>query len=109
MYAFCCVACSLPVELHAGNAQFAVLTGMFASDNYNWRSMTSPGITGLFNKNCLESGAANLMKCYPGDNTYERVQTSVSLVNLKNPYHGLFTTVATNGATPKESPWLVLA
>ena len=32
----------------------AVLTGLFGSDNYNWRSMTNPGITGLFNKYCLE-------------------------------------------------------
>ena len=49
-----------------GNAQFAVITGLFDSPNYNWRSMTSPRITGLFNKFCLESGRANLMTCYPG-------------------------------------------
>lgn len=81
----------------AGNAQIAVLTGMFGSDNYNWRSMTSPGITGLFNSNCLRSGAANLMTCYPGDNTFDGVQTAVSLVNSNSQFHSLTTTVATNG------------
>lgn len=81
----------------AGNAQIAVLTGMFGSDNYNWRSMTSPGITGLFNENCLRSGAANLMTCYPGDNTFDGVQTTVSLVNSNSQFHSLPTTVATNG------------
>lgn len=80
-----------------GNARIAVITGMFDNDNYNWRSMTSPGITGLFNTNCLSSGAANLMTCYPGDNTYDGVQTSVSLVSANSPYHGIYTTVSTNG------------
>ena len=81
----------------AGNAQMAVLLGLFDSNNYNWRSMTSPGITGLFNSNCLTSGANNLMKCYPGDNTCEGVQTTVSLVNLDNQFHSLTTTEETNG------------
>lgn len=75
----------------------AVLIGLFGSDNYNWRSMTSPGITGLFNGNCLRSGDLNLMTCYPGDNTFDGVQTDVSLVNEQNQYLNIFTTVATNG------------
>lgn len=83
----------------AGNARIAVITGMFDSNNYNWRSMTSPGITGLFNPNCLSSGAANLMKCYPGDNTYDGVQTPVSLVSQNSQFHGIYTTEATNGET----------
>ncbi|CAM9875608.1 unnamed protein product, partial [Sphacelaria rigidula] len=80
-----------------GNAQIAVITGMFDNDNYNWRSMTSPGITGLFNANCLASGAANLMRCYPGDNTYDGELTTVSLVNMESQFHSIYTTVATNG------------
>lgn len=75
----------------------AVLFGLFESDNYNWRSMTSPGITGLFNPHCLKSGADNLMKCYPGDNTYNGVQTAVSLINMENQFHSITTTVETNG------------
>lgn len=75
----------------------AVLFGLFDNDNYNWRSMTSPGITGLFNSNCLQSGFNNLMKCYPGDNTFDGVQTTVSLVNMDNQFHSLNTTVDTNG------------
>lgn len=81
----------------SGNAQIAVITGMFDNDNYNWRSMTSPGITGLFNANCLASGAANLMRCYPGDNTYDGELTTVSLVNMESQFHSIYTTVATNG------------
>eukprot|EP00904_Undaria_pinnatifida_P011670 jgi/Undpi1/7633/HiC_scaffold_23.g10106.m1 len=80
----------------SGNAQMAVLIGFFADDNYNWRSMTSPGISGLFNEHCLGSGAANLMMCYPGDNTYDGVIQTVKLV-ADNPYHSLTTTVETNG------------
>lgn len=76
----------------------AVLLGLFDSDNYNWRSMTSPGITGLFNPNCLQSGAENLMKCYPGDNTYSGAPlTAVSLVNPDNQFHSVTTTVGVNG------------
>ena len=76
----------------------AVLLGLFDSDNYNWRSMTSPGITGLFNPNCLQSGADNLMKCYPGDNTYSGAPlTAVSLINPDNQFHSITTTVAVNG------------
>ncbi|CAM9431410.1 unnamed protein product [Scytosiphon promiscuus] len=80
-----------------GNAQIAVLTGMFASDNYNWRSLTSPGITGHFNKYCLASATANLMECAPGDNTYDGVQTDVSLVSSVSEFHSIYTTESTNG------------
>eukprot|EP00904_Undaria_pinnatifida_P003101 jgi/Undpi1/12792/HiC_scaffold_7.g02459.m1 len=79
-----------------GNAQIAVLTGLFGSDNYNWRSMTNPGITGLFNKYCLESAVDNLMACGPGDNTYDGVQTTVSLVSSESPYHSIYTTTDVN-------------
>lgn len=76
----------------------AVLLGLFDSDNYNWRSMTSPGITGLFNANCLQSAAENLMKCYPGDNTYSGAPlTAVSLIDPDNQFHSVTTTVAVNG------------
>ena len=79
----------------------AVLLGLFDSDNYNWRSMTSPGITGLFNPNCLQSGAENLMKCYPGDNTYSGAPlTAVSLINPDNQFHSVTTTVGVNGKGP---------
>ena len=84
--------------LSPGNVQMAVLLGLFDSDNYNWRSMTSPGITGLFNPNCLQSGAENLMKCYPGDNTYSGAPlTAVSLINPDNQFHSITTTVDVNG------------
>lgn len=78
----------------------AILLGLYDSDNYNWRSMTSPGITGLFNEYCLQAGADNLMKCYPGDNTYTLANTNpetVSLINEDNQFHSLTTTVDTNG------------
>ncbi|CAM9818998.1 unnamed protein product [Scytosiphon promiscuus] len=84
----------------AGNVQMAILLGFYDSDNYNWRSMTSPGITGLFNEYCLQSGADNLMTCYPGDNTYTLANTNpetVSLINEDNQFHSLTTTVDTNG------------
>eukprot|EP00903_Cladosiphon_okamuranus_P009435 g8995.t1 len=81
-----------------GNVQLAVLLGLFDSDNYCWRSMTSPRITGLFNPNCLQSGADNLMKCYPGDNTYSGPPlTDVFLINPDNQFHAVTTTVAVNG------------
>lgn len=74
------------------------MTGMWDSDNYNWRSMVSPGITGLFNRNCLESGAANLMTCYPGDNTYDgTVEGATLLINTDSQFHSIYTTVANNG------------
>ncbi|CAM9838625.1 unnamed protein product, partial [Discosporangium mesarthrocarpum] len=80
-----------------GNVEVARLMNFyFDNPNYNWRSMTSPGITGLYNKFCLESGANQQMKCYPGDNTYTGITTSVSLV-AENEYHPLTTTVETNG------------
>ncbi|CAM9700003.1 unnamed protein product, partial [Ectocarpus fasciculatus] len=71
-----------------GNVQIALMTGMWDSDNYNWRSMVSPGITGLFNENCLDSAAQNLMVCYPGDNTYDgTVSGATILVNEDNQFH----------------------
>ncbi|CAN0214942.1 unnamed protein product, partial [Scytosiphon promiscuus] len=81
-----------------GNVQIALMTGMWDSDNYNWRSMVSPGITGLFNENCLESAAANLMTCYPGDNTFDgTVDNTAILINEDNQFHSIYTTVANNG------------
>ncbi|CAB1104851.1 unnamed protein product [Ectocarpus sp. CCAP 1310/34] len=53
------------------NVQIALMTGMWDGDNYNWRSMVTPGITGLFNENCLDSAAQNLVACYPGENTFD--------------------------------------
>lgn len=92
-----CFRVPLPTR-YAGNARMAVLLGLFDSDNYNWRSMTSPGITGLFNPNCLQSGAENLMKCYPGDNTYSGPPlTDVLLINPENQFHSVTTTVGVNG------------
>ncbi|CAM9431671.1 unnamed protein product, partial [Hapterophycus canaliculatus] len=84
----------------AGNVQMAILLGLYDSENYNWRSMTSPGITGLFNEYCLQAAADNLMKCYPGDNTYTLANTNpetVSLINEDNQFHSLTTSVDTNG------------
>ncbi|CAM9913250.1 unnamed protein product, partial [Hapterophycus canaliculatus] len=66
-------------------------------DNYNWRSLTSPGITGHFNKYCLASATANLMTCAPGDNTYDGVQTDVSLISSVSEFHSIYTTESTNG------------
>eukprot|EP00903_Cladosiphon_okamuranus_P021170 g19446.t1 len=80
-----------------GNAQIAVLTGMFDSDNYNWRSLTSPGITGHFNKFCLSTAVENLMTCAPGDNTYDGIQTDVSLISSVSQFHSIYTTEGTNG------------
>ena len=81
-----------------GNVQIALMTGMWDSDNYNWRSMVSPGITGLFNEFCLESAAANLMTCYPGDNTYDgTVPDATILVNEENQFHSIYTTTGGNG------------
>ncbi|CAM9564896.1 unnamed protein product, partial [Pylaiella littoralis] len=81
-----------------GNVQIALMTGMWDSDNYNWRSMVSPGITGLFNKNCLESAAANLMTCYPGDNTYDgTVEDAAVLINKDSQFHSIYTTESGNG------------
>eukprot|EP00904_Undaria_pinnatifida_P003099 jgi/Undpi1/12790/HiC_scaffold_7.g02457.m1 len=68
--------------------------------SYNWRSMTNPGITGLFNKYCLQNCRTlqqNLMTCAPGDNTYDGVQTTVSLVSDISPYHSIYTTADVNG------------
>lgn len=81
----------------AGNAQIAVLTGMFENENYNWRSQTMPGITGLFNKFCLATATANLMTCAPGDNTFDGVFSTVSLVSDVSEFHSIYTTEDTSG------------
>ncbi|CAN0374160.1 unnamed protein product [Pylaiella littoralis] len=83
----------------SGLVQIAVLTGMFASENYNWRSITPPGITGHFNKYCMASATANLMTCAPGDNTFNGILTDVSLVSNVSDYHSIYTTEAINGFT----------
>ncbi|CAM9922367.1 unnamed protein product, partial [Scytosiphon promiscuus] len=79
------------------NAWIAVITGLFDASTYNWRSMTNPGITGLFNKNCLKSAMDNLMTCGPGDNTYIGAATNVSLVSNVSQFHSIYTTEITNG------------
>ncbi len=86
------------LTLLLGNVQLAVLLGLFDSENYGWRSMTTPRITGLFNPNCLQAGAEYLMKCYPGDNTYSGPPaTDVLLINPDNQFHSVTTTVDVNG------------
>lgn len=74
-----------------------MLTGIFGSDNYNWRSQTMPGITGLYNKFCLTSATANLMTCAPGDNTFDGVFSAVSLVSDVSEFHSIYTTEAESG------------
>ena len=77
----------------------ADLLGLFKHDNYNWRSMTTPSMSGLFNPNCLKSAAENLIKCYAGDNTFSGPpNTDESLVHPDNQFYALTTTVAKNGA-----------
>ena len=39
----------------------------------------------------------NLIKCAPGDNTYDGVQTEISLVSTESPYHSIYTTMEVNG------------
>ena len=81
-----------------GNVQIAVLTGLFEKENYNWRSFTPPGITGLFNPMCLQSAMDNLIKCSPGDNTYNPLNgTPVSLVSDVSEFHSIYTTTSENG------------
>ena len=95
-----------PAPPYAGNTQMAVLLGLYDSNNYCWRSMTSPGITGLFNPSCLQAGDENLMRCYPGDNTYTLENTNtLSLIDETNQFHSLTTTTSLNGeAHPHPSP-----
>lgn len=72
--------------------------GMYGADTYNWRSMTNPGITGLFNKNCLQSAMDNFITCAPGDNTYVGSEdVPVSLISDESQFHSIYTTEATNG------------
>lgn len=82
----------------SGNTQIAVITGLFDADTYGWRSMTTPGITGLYNKNCLKSAMDNLITCAPGDNTYIGAPTTtVSLISEVSQFHSIYTTEETNG------------
>lgn len=85
-FLFLCLCC-LPA-----NSQIASIIGLFEADTYSWRSQTTPGITGLFNQYCLQSAADNLITCAPGDNTYDGVQTSVSLVSMENQFHSIYAT-----------------
>ncbi|CAB1107791.1 unnamed protein product [Ectocarpus sp. CCAP 1310/34] len=81
-----------------GNAQIAVITGLFDVDTYGWRSMTTPGITGFYNKNCLKSAMDNLITCAPGDNTYIGAPTTtVSLISDVSQFHSIYTTEEING------------
>lgn len=75
----------------AANAQIAAIIGLFERETYDWRSMTTPGITGLFNRNCLESASNNLIMCAPGDNLYDGVQTNVSLLSNVSQFHSIYT------------------
>lgn len=80
------------------NAWLAVITGMYDEDTYNWHSMTNPGITGLFNKNCLKSAVDNLITCAPGDNTYVGSdEVPVSLISGVSQFHSIYTNEDTNG------------
>lgn len=66
-----------------------------------WGSMTTPGITGLFNKNCLESAMNNFITCAPGDNTWDGLQTNISLISDVSQFHSIYTTEEGNGKEPQ--------
>lgn len=78
----------------AGNSWIAVITGLFDADTYAGRSMTTPGITGLFNKNCLKSAMDNKITCAPGDNTWDNSSptVNVSLISDVSQFHSIYTT-----------------
>lgn len=81
-----------------GNAEIANIIGLWESTHYNPRSMVTGGITGLFNPVCLQSAADVLIKCYPGDNSFNPDNnTPVSLVNSNNQFHSIHTTQSVNG------------
>jgi len=64
--------------------------GSYASPRFSNDSMVTPCITGLFNGNVLQAMANNgIINCV-GDN-------SVAALVPANVYHGIWTTVATNG------------
>lgn len=71
---------------------------MYEAETYNSRSMTNPGITGLFNKNCLKSAMDNLITCAPGDNTYVgSEEVPIRLISDVSQFHSIYTTEETNG------------
>ncbi|CAM9872510.1 unnamed protein product, partial [Discosporangium mesarthrocarpum] len=74
------------------NTQMAIASGLYYNNsNYNWYSMTTPGITGLFNHICLKSAMDQLITCAPGDNTYPVLVSDVSV------YHSIHTSVEEHG------------
>ena len=84
---------------HPGNSWIAVITGLFDAKTYAGRSMTTPGITGLYNKNCLKSAMDNQITCAPGDNTWDNSSpiVNVSLISDVSQFHSIYTTEETNG------------
>lgn len=66
--------------------------------------MTTPGITGLFNKNCLESAMEQKITCAPGDNTWDGIQTNVSLVSDVSQFHSIYTTEEESGESRGFAP-----
>lgn len=83
----------------AGNSWIAIITGLYDADTYAQRSMTTPGITGLFNKNCLQSAMDNKITCAPGDNTWDNSSAivNVTLISDVSQFHSIYTTESTNG------------
>ena len=59
--------------------------------------MTTPGITGLFNKNCLKSAMEQKITCAPGDNTWDGIQTNISLVSEESQFHSIYSIEETHG------------
>ena len=81
-----------------GNAEITNIIGLWESPHYNQRSMVTGGISGLYNPACLQSAADVLIKCFPGDNSYNPDNnTPVNLINTDNQYHSIYTTQGTNG------------
>ena len=81
-----------------GTTEIANIIGLWESPYYNPRSMVTGGITGLYNPACLQTAADVLIKCFPGDNSFNPDNgTPVSLVNDDNQFHSIFTTTSTNG------------
>lgn len=68
----------------------SLLTGGLKSSVFSNDSIVNPCITGLFNKNVLQSMANHGIIYCVGDN-------SVARLVPPNPYNGIYTTVATHG------------
>lgn len=83
----------------AGNSWIASIIGLYGLDTYAGRSMTTPGITGLFNKNCLQSAMDNKITCAPGDNTWDNssATVNVTLISDVSQFHSIYTTESNNG------------